>query len=312
MEVYASNLVVGLLFLSTISVWVKFLLLNESTFFTKMVRFSTITANIIVTFILCLRWIIEGHFPLSNLYESLLFLTSILLTIYLYLEKKTKNKLIGVIIIPVTLLISSFSNFALSPEIQISSPLVPSLQSNWLLMHVSMILLSYATLMTGSLLSVLFLVISRFENFNLKLLENSPLPFYTIMVEYYEAKLFSSSIKLSDELSKFGKLKFLKSIDELSYRIIGFGFPCLTIGIIAGGVWANESWSNYWSWDPKETWSLITWLIFATYLHVRITKHWEEKKTAIVGSFGFLILWVCYLGVNFLAQGLHMYGSLRK
>jgi cytochrome c-type biogenesis protein CcsB len=230
----------------------------------------------------------------------------------LYLEKKTKNKLIGVIIIPVTLLISSFSNFALSPEIQISSPLVPSLQSNWLLMHVSMILLSYATLMTGSLLSVLFLVISRFENFNLKLLENSPLPFYTIMVEYYEAKLFSSSIKLSDELSKFGKLKFLKSIDELSYRIIGFGFPCLTIGIIAGGVWANESWSNYWSWDPKETWSLITWLIFATYLHVRITKHWEEKKTAIVGSFGFLILWVCYLGVNFLAQGLHMYGSLRK
>jgi cytochrome c-type biogenesis protein CcsB len=308
METYGLNLVVGLLLLAMISVWIEFLLLNNSKFFKKIVRFSTITANIIVTFILCLRWILEGHFPISNLYESLLFLTSILLTIYLYLEKKTKNKLIGAIVIPVTLLINSFLNFALSPEMQISSPLVPSLQSNWLLMHVSMMLFSYATLMMGSLFSILFLVISRFQNFDFKLLDNSPLPFYTIMVEYYEAKLFSSSI----ELSKFGKLKFLKSLDELSYRIIGFGFPCLTIGIVAGGVWANESWSNYWSWDPKETWSLITWLIFATYLHARITKNWEGNKTAIVGSFGFLVIWICYLGVNFLARGLHTYGSLIK
>merc|ERR1719469_1708383 len=79
----------------------------------------------------------------------------------------------------------------------------------------------------------------------------------------------------------------------------------LTLGIISGAVWANEAWGNYWSWDPKETWALITWIIFATYLHSRITKGWQGKKTAILGSLGFFVIWVCYLGVNFLGKGLH-------
>jgi cytochrome c-type biogenesis protein CcsB len=84
----------------------------------------------------------------------------------------------------------------------------------------------------------------------------------------------------------------------------------LTIGIISGGVWANEAWGSYWSWDPKETWALITWLVFATYLHARITKGWEGKKTAILGGLGFFVIWICYLGVNFLGKGFHSYGWL--
>ena len=84
----------------------------------------------------------------------------------------------------------------------------------------------------------------------------------------------------------------------------------LVVGIIAGGVWANEAWGSYWSWDPKETWALITWLVFATYLHSRITKGWEGKKTAILGGLGFFVIWICYLGVNFLGKGLHSYGWL--
>jgi cytochrome c-type biogenesis protein CcsB len=185
---------------------------------------------------------------------------------------------------------------------QKSSPLVPALQSNWLMMHVSMMLVSYGTLIIGSLLSILFLVISGSKDIDLK--SNGGLPFYNGILEYSQTKV------VSPEISEFGKLKLLQSLDNWSYRIIGLGFPFLTIGIISGGVWANEAWGSYWSWDPKETWALITWLVFATYLHARITKGWEGKKTAILGGLGFFVIWICYLGVNFLGKGFHSYGWL--
>jgi cytochrome c-type biogenesis protein CcsB len=302
----SSNIVFGILLFAMIAYWVNLSLFNDSYLLSKIGRFSTIIANVILFFILCSRWIVAGYFPLSNLYESLLFLTWILLTVYLYIETKTKSKLIGSVLIPVTLLINGFANLTLSPEMQKSSPLVPALQSNWLMMHVSMMLLSYGTLIMGSLLCILFLVISRYKDVNLKIIDDSSLPLYNIMLDYYEAKLLSPST----EISELGKLKLLQSLDNWSYRIIGLGFPFLTIGIIAGGVWANEAWGSYWSWDPKETWALITWLVFATYLHARITKGWEGKKTAILGSLGFFVIWICYLGVNFLGKGLHSYGWL--
>jgi len=301
---FLSNLVFGILFFAIITYWVNLSIFNNFNLLSRVGRFSTIAANVILFFILCSRWIVAGYFPLSNLYESLLFLTWILLTVYLYIETKTKSKLIGSVLIPVTLLISGFANLTLSPEMQKSSPLVPALQSNWLMLHVSMMLLSYGALIMGSLLCLLFLVISQNKDINLKLIDSSSLPLFNIMLDYYEAKLFSPS----SEISEFGKLKLLQSLDNWSYRIIGLGFPFLTIGIISGGVWANEAWGSYWSWDPKETWALITWLIFATYLHARLTKGWEGKKTAILGSLGFFVIWICYLGVNFLGKGLHSYG----
>jgi cytochrome c-type biogenesis protein CcsB len=101
-----------------------------------------------------------------------------------------------------------------------------------------------------------------------------------------------------------------QQLDHWSYRIIGLGFPLLTIGILSGAVWANEAWGSYWSWDPKETWALITWLIFAIYLHTRMNRGWQGRKSAIVASLGFLIIWICYLGVNLLGRGLHSYGWL--
>ena len=303
---FSSNIVFGILLFAMITYWVNLSLFNDSSFLTKIGRFSTVIASILLCFILSSRWIVAGYFPLSNLYESLLFLTWTLLTIYLYIETKTKSKLIGSILIPVTLLISGFANLTLSPEMQKSSPLVPALQSNWLMMHVSMMLLSYATLIMGSLLCILFLVISSYKDVDLKIIDDSSLPLYNIMLDYYEAKLLSPS----NEISELGKLKLLQSLDNWSYRIIGLGFPFLTIGIISGGVWANEAWGSYWSWDPKETWALITWLVFATYLHARITKGWEGKRTAILGGLGFFVIWICYLGVNFLGKGLHSYGWL--
>ena len=303
---FLSNIVFGILLFAMITCWINLSLFNNSILLTKIGRISTIIANNFLVFILCSRWIVAGYFPLSNLYESLLFLTCMLLTIYLYIETKTNSKLIGSVLIPVTLLINGFANLTLSPEMQKSSPLVPALQSNWLMMHVSMMLLSYGTLIIGSLLCILFLVISRYKDIDLKMINDSSLPLYNIMLDYYESQLVTTST----EISELGKLKLLQSLDNWSYRIIGLGFPFLTIGIISGGIWANEAWGSYWSWDPKETWALITWLVFATYLHARITQGWDGKKTALLGSLGFFVIWICYLGVNFLGKGLHSYGWL--
>jgi cytochrome c-type biogenesis protein CcsB len=267
---FSSNIVFGILLVAMITYWVNLSLFSDSFLVARIGRFSTLVANLLLFFILCSRWIVAGYFPLSNLYESLLFLTWTLLTIYLFIERKTKSKLIGSILIPVAVLINGFANLTLSPEMQKSSPLVPALQSNWLMMHVSMMLLSYATLIMGSLLSILFLVISRGKEVDFKVMDDSSLPLYNIMLDYYEAKLLSPS----NEISELGKLKLLESIDNWSYRIIGLGFP--------------------------------TWLVFATYLHARITKGWEGKKTAILGGLGFFVIWICYLGVNFLGKGFNM------
>lgn len=304
---FLSNIVFGILLFTTIFYWVSLLVLKEKNRLSQIGKISSFCANILLFFILCSRWIVAGYFPLSNLYESLLFLTWALLTIYLYVEFKTKSKLIGAVLIPVTLFIIGFANLTLSADMQKSSPLVPALQSNWLMMHVSMMILSYATLIIGSLLCLLFLVISKAQDVDLKVIDKSSVPVYNIIVDYYENPMLSIP---SSKVVELGKIKLLQSLDNWSYRIIGLGFPFLTIGIISGGVWANEAWGSYWSWDPKETWALITWIIFATYLHSRITKGWEGKKTAIIGSIGFFVIWVCYLGVNFLGKGLHSYGWL--
>jgi len=239
-----------------------------------------IASNVLLFLLLGLRWISSGYFPLSNLYESLLFLDWCLLFILIVIETKSKTKLIGAIILPITLLIISFASLILPEPMQNAAPLVPALQSNWLMMHVSMMMLSYSTLILGSLLSILFLVITNTKKFN----------------------------SLSEE--KISQKQLLESIDNWSYRTIGLGFPFLTIGIIPGAVWANEAWGSYWSWDPKETWALITWLVFAAYIHARLTQGWIGKKAAILGSIGFFVVWICYLGVNFLGQGLHSYGFL--
>ena len=243
---------------------------------------GVISSNFLLFLILGLRWLISGYFPLSNLYESLLFLDWCLLFILIVAETKTRTKLLGAVVLPITLLIISFASLILPTQMQEAAPLVPALQSNWLMMHVSMMMLSYATLILGSLLSLLFLVVQKFT---------------------------TNSSKIQQNLAQT-KIQLLENIDTWSYRTIGLGFPFLTIGIIAGAVWANEAWGSYWSWDPKETWALITWLIFAAYIHARLTKGWVGEKAALLGSIGFVIVWICYLGVNFLGQGLHSYGFL--
>lgn len=185
------------------------------------------------------------------------------------------------------------------------SPLIPALQSNWLMMHVSVMLLSYAALFSGTLLAISFLILGWIKvsltadrsKFILQNIDNTETGFSLIPPEDKKEGFLT-----------FLKLEYLNNLDNLSYRLIGIGFSFLTIGILSGAVWANEAWGSYWSWDPKETWALITWITFAIYLHIRLVKGWQGQKPALVASFGFFILWVCYLGVNLLGKGLHSYG----
>jgi cytochrome c-type biogenesis protein CcsB len=249
-----------------------------------------ILSNILFTITLLSRWITEGYFPLSNLYESLIFLSWGITTLHLIIENKTKSRLIGAIATPLTFFISGFSSLTLPIEMQKALPLVPSLQSNWLMMHVSMMMISYATLIVGSLLSILYLAFIKINQ------KSNEISF----------NISNSESSLNSTVSS--KLSLLQTVDIWSYRIIGLGFPFLTIGIISGAVWANEAWGSYWSWDPKETWALITWLVFAIYLRSRLLKGWQGEKAAILGSCGFFVIWICYLGVNFLGKGLHSYG----
>ncbi|MGF1541090.1 MAG: c-type cytochrome biogenesis protein CcsB [Pleurocapsa sp.] len=281
-------------------------------------------ANLCMATLLGSRWLEAGYFPLSNLYESLFFLAWGITTIHLIAERMSRSPLVGVVTSPVAMGVTAFAALSLPAEMQTSAPLVPALKSNWLMMHVSVMMLSYATLMVGSAIAIAFLVVTRGQKVELKgssvgtgsfrdRLKQKSLTNSTVNTPLAINKTLgntavleipqTTTINLSPE-----RLSLADTLDNISYRVIGLGFPLLTIGIIAGGVWANEAWGSYWSWDPKETWAFITWLVFAAYLHARITRGWQGRKPAILAAVGFVVVWVCYLGVNLLGKGLHSYG----
>lgn len=286
------------------------LIVTQKKLLIKFGQFLILITNILIAISLIMRWGLNNYFPLSNLYESLIFLSWCFTLIQIILEQKNNNIIIGSITIPITLFTIGFASISLPHEMQQAAPLVPALRSNWLMMHVSMMIISYATLITGSLLSILFLIIAQGQSVNIQ--GNSYSNKNQVLFEYSNNKesLETDILSLNINLAYYKRMNLLESLDNLSYRIIGLGFPLLTIGIIAGSVWANEAWGSYWSWDPKETWAMITWIIFAIYLHTRLNQSWNGKKPAILASIGFIIVWICYLGVNFLGKGLHSYGWL--
>ncbi len=300
-----------------------------------------IIANLCIAALLSARWIEAGYFPLSNLYESLFFLAWGITTVHLIAETNTGSRLVGVVTTPVAMAITAFAALTLPKDMQSSAPLVPALKSNWLMMHVSVMMLSYSALMVGSLLAIAFLVVTRGQNIELRgssvgtggyrhngyrlqratdlvtppqaaspivaMIESNGNA-KTAVLDVVTTQPPQTTINQTPQHLSPQRLTLAETLDNISYRIIGLGFPLLTIGIIAGGVWANEAWGSYWSWDPKETWALITWLVFAAYLHSRITRGWQGRNPAILASAGFVVVWVCYLGVNLLGRGLHSYG----
>jgi cytochrome c-type biogenesis protein CcsB len=219
-----------------------------------------------------------GHAPLSNLYESVVFFSWTIILIYGIIEVKYKYRVIGAFVVPFALLGMAWAQLGLNSGIE---PLVPALQSNWLLYHVITCFLGYAAFAVACGISIMYLIKERQE----------------------------SSDGDSPAGGIFSMFPAIRVLDDLNYKAIMIGFPLLTLGIVTGAAWANYAWGTYWSWDPKETWSLIVWFVYAAFLHARITRGWVGRRAAILSIVGFAATIFCYLGVNLFLSGLHSYGK---
>ena len=227
-----------------------------------------------------LRWVESyrlgvGHAPLSNLYESLIFFAWTIIILYLIVEWRTKNRTIGAFVTPLAFLAMAYASFSpnISSRIQ---PLIPALQSNWLISHVITCFFGYAAFSLSFGLSIMYLI-KRLDTQNRNNIFLKLIPRMVVL-------------------------------EDLNYQMVVTGFIMLTLGIITGSVWAQSAWGTYWSWDPKETWSLITWFVYATVIHSRMVKGWRGKRIAILCFIGFSCVLFTYFGVNYLA-GLHSYAK---
>ncbi|MFZ3046947.1 MAG: c-type cytochrome biogenesis protein CcsB [Desulfatirhabdiaceae bacterium] len=248
--------------------------------FGKAATWVSLAGLIVNTAGIGLRWIESyqlgiGHAPLSNLYESLVFYSWCIILLYLVVEKKYGSRIIGAFTTPMAFLAMAYAS--LSPNISDRiQPLLPALKSNWLIAHVITCFIGYAAFGMALGISIMYLLKDR------------------------------DSGNSNSLITRFPDIHIL---DELNHQMIMFGFLFLTAGIITGSVWANSAWGRYWGWDPKETWSLITWFIYATMLHARLMRGWHGKRIAFLSIAGFAAVMFTYLGVNLL-PGLHSYGAM--
>jgi cytochrome c-type biogenesis protein CcsB len=242
-----------------------------------------ILGTVTLTVALGLRWHESyqmgiGHAPLTNMYESLVFFAWCIALFYLFMEFKFSNRVVGAFVMPFAFLAMAYASFAKGINQEIT-PLIPALQSNWLIAHVITCFIGYGAFAMAAGLGVMYLL-----------------------------KKSSMDRKLAAD-SLTGSLPELNFIDDMTYKTIVFGFLWLSAGIITGAIWANEAWGTYWSWDPKETWSIITWFIYASTLHARFTRGWSGSRIAWLAIIGFVSVFFTYFGVNYLLSGLHSYGS---
>ncbi|MFO7859832.1 MAG: c-type cytochrome biogenesis protein CcsB [Desulfosalsimonas sp.] len=212
-----------------------------------------------------------GYVPLSNLYESLVFFALCIAVIYLVVEYRYKVRTVGAFASIVPFLAMAYASLP-SVDSQIQ-PLIPALQSNWLIAHVITCFLGYAAFAIACGISIMYLI---------------------------------KSASASPDTGTVGRFPDVETMDELTHQMIAFGFLFLSVGIITGAIWADQAWGRYWGWDPKETWSLITWLIYATLLHARFMRGWEGRRIAYLSCIGFVAVLFTYFGVNLL-PGLHSY-----
>ncbi|MCI5141820.1 MAG: c-type cytochrome biogenesis protein CcsB [Candidatus Electrothrix sp. ATG1] len=238
---------------------------------------------LIQTGALGLRWyesyqIGIGHAPLTNLYESLIFFAWCTTLFYILLELKFKVRVLGAFVMPLTVAAMAYASLSTTINQDIS-PLIPALQSNWLIAHVITCFIGYGAFAVAAGIGGVYLL-----------------------------KHFAVKRNLSQD-NLLSSLPELPVLDDLTHKTIIFGFMWLTAGIITGAVWANEAWGTYWSWDPKETWSIITWFVYALALHARFTRGWNGTRIAWLAILGFLSVLFTYFGVNFVLSGLHSYGA---
>lgn len=241
----------------------------------------TIVGVLVQTAGIGLRWVESyqmgiGHAPLSNMYESLVFFAWVTVLVYLGIEFIYKNRIFGAFVTPFAFFSMAYASMSTEFSTEIS-PLVPALQSNWLIAHVITCFIGYGAFAVAAGLGIMYLL------------------------KDWQSKAPAGSL--------WATVPSLKIIDDITHKTILFGFLWLSAGIITGAVWANSAWGTYWSWDPKETWSLITWFVYASALHARFTRGWGGSRIAWLAIIGFLAVIFTYYGVNFLLSGLHSYGA---
>jgi cytochrome c-type biogenesis protein CcsB len=219
------------------------------------------------------------YFTLSNMYESLMSLAILMLAAFLVMDRWFKLRHLGW---PVCLMLVATVGFAATLPTEIT-PLQAALQSYWRAIHVPIIIASYAMFTLSFITSAAFLVTDYFR----------------------QPASAGSSAAMGNPSSRL-----LQTYDEVTYRCISLGFPLLAVGIILGGLWANEAWGNYWSWDPKESMSLVTLLAYGVYLHLRVNGSHSPRLLAWVSMGGFVMMLITYFGVNIMGLGLHSYGKI--
>ena len=218
------------------------------------------------------RYIAVGHLPITNLHESLSFFSLTITAIYLMIEWRYKVVSLGALVTPFSLMMVVAASM-FPAEVR---PLNPALNSAWIYSHTLLAFGAYAFFTISAAVALLYIIQSHF-------------------------------LKKKHLGSLFIKLPPLDILDDIGYRCLAFGFPMLTVAIITGAIWASRAWGSYWSWDPKETWSLITWFIYAALLHGRMTTGWRGKNAALLPIIGFAIMLFTFIGVNLLLPSLHSY-----
>ncbi len=225
---------------------------------------------ILHTAALVCRGIGAGRLPLTNQYE---FATSFawgLCLVSLIFVWKYKFQVLGAFSVPVVFLIIGYAAMQ-SKEVK---ELMPALRSGWLGFHVSTAIIAYGAFGVSFVLSIIFLMRDKMKD-------------QSFMGRHVPDK---------------------EKLDMISYRSVALGLLFLTFTILTGAIWAERAWGSYWSWDPKETWSLVTWIIYAVYLHLRLRKGWKGRSAAIFAVIGFICVMFTYVGVNTLLPGMHSYG----
>lgn len=218
------------------------------------------------------RWAVSGYFPITNLFESLSFFSWGIVVAFIVLQIRFPAAVVGALVMPIAFVLGAF---ALTLDTSVAM-LVPALQSRWLYVHTTLAFVGDAFFVIAFAGGVLYLIQER-------------------------------QLKSRRTGAFFHRLPSLDLLDRINYRSLTFGFPLLTLGIISGAIWAEMAWGSYWQWDPKETWSLITWFIYAALVHARLTVGWRGRKAAWLSIVGFLAVLFTFLGVNLLLGGLHSY-----
>ncbi len=222
----------------------------------------------------------EGHVPISNLYEVTIFFTALTTTIYLILESFSRNRHPGAFVMPIVIMGIAFELWLVSKGNAGPQNLVPALKSYWMHAHVLANFIGYGAFAVACGGGVMYLVRHRAEE---------------------RGNTGGRVMRV---------LPGLTETDTLMYRAIAIGFVTFTIATILGAAWAYDAWGGYWSWDPKETWSLIVWLTYAVYMHLRFVKGWAGTRMAWWAILGFGVTLFCFIGVNMFLSGLHSYGQV--